>query len=170
MLKKILLSIFIIICVFICFAAIILHRLFDSYDDFAKDLTIPEGVEYLEPLATQPQNADNKQGFILYNGVQPGVYRYELNFIPSEQGYIYFQAYEVTTNQQLSASRLKKRSQTEITNTSTSQEKYAGEFSIYEGNWGEYYLARFEVWFAPLDGGNERKLFEEIYKVEGWQR
>jgi hypothetical protein len=43
-------------------------------------------------------------------------------------------------------------------------------FTIYEGDWGKPYAARFEVWFKPDSKGPERKLAERIYKIEGWQR
>ena len=43
-------------------------------------------------------------------------------------------------------------------------------FTIYEGDWGKPYAARFEVWFEPDSGGEPRKLLEEVFKIEGWQR
>lgn len=44
------------------------------------------------------------------------------------------------------------------------------EMTIYEGGWGIYYPARFELWFAPDSGKPERKLAERIFRVEGWER
>jgi len=32
------------------------------------------------------------------------------------------------------------------------------DFTIYEGDWGKPYVARFELWFKPDNGGQERKL------------
>ncbi|MBS1617322.1 MAG: hypothetical protein JST76_02325 [Bacteroidetes bacterium] len=43
-------------------------------------------------------------------------------------------------------------------------------FTIYEGDWGKPYAARFEVWLKPADGSRERKLYESIWQIEGWQR
>ena len=43
-------------------------------------------------------------------------------------------------------------------------------FTIYEGDWGKPYAARFEVWFRPDMAKTERKLAERIFKIEGWQR
>lgn len=43
-------------------------------------------------------------------------------------------------------------------------------FTIYEGDWGKPYAARFEVWFKPDSGKQERKIAERIFKIEGWQR
>jgi hypothetical protein len=48
--------------------------------------------------------------------------------------------------------------------------QYERPFTIYEGDWGKPYSARFEIWFIPDNGGKERKLVEKNYKVEGWQR
>ena len=42
-------------------------------------------------------------------------------------------------------------------------------FTISEGDWGEYYAARIEVWFKDSNG-KERKLMEKVYAVEGWMR
>ena len=44
------------------------------------------------------------------------------------------------------------------------------EFTIYEGNWEQYYAARFELWFRPDGGGAERKLAEATWRVQGWMR
>ena len=42
------------------------------------------------------------------------------------------------------------------------------EFTIYEGDWGEFYAARLEIWFVPANGGKPRKLKEKLFKVQGW--
>jgi hypothetical protein len=42
-------------------------------------------------------------------------------------------------------------------------------FTIYEGDWGNPYAARFEVWYRP-NKGEERKLKSKNFKIEGWQR
>lgn len=44
------------------------------------------------------------------------------------------------------------------------------EFTIYEGDWGDYYAARIEVWHKDAQTGMERKLMEKVYRVEGWMR
>jgi hypothetical protein len=45
-----------------------------------------------------------------------------------------------------------------------------GTITIYEGDWGKPYAARFEVWFKGNEDQRERKLMEKVYKIEGWQR
>ena len=44
------------------------------------------------------------------------------------------------------------------------------QFSIYEGDWGDYYAARIEVWHKDASTGVETKLLEKTYRVEGWMR
>ncbi len=44
----------------------------------------------------------------------------------------------------------------------------ASFFTIQEGDPGQFYGARFEVWFQPDDRNNlERKLFDQPFKIEG---
>ena len=44
------------------------------------------------------------------------------------------------------------------------------EFTIYEGDWGDYYAARIEVWHRDANTGEEKKLMDKVYRVEGWMR
>jgi hypothetical protein len=42
---------------------------------------------------------------------------------------------------------------------------------ILEGDWGQFYGARIEVWFKPDDINKpERKLMIKNYIVQGWMR
>ena len=43
------------------------------------------------------------------------------------------------------------------------------EFTIFEGDWGDCYAARIEVWFKDKQG-HKRKLSEKVYSVQGWMR
>ena len=52
----------------------------------------------------------------------------------------------------------------------TDRFSYQVEVTIYEGDWGVYYPARFELWFVPESGLPERKLLEDSFRIEGWQR
>ena len=75
--------------------------------------------------------------------------------------------------------RLKERSRIDVFNQSDTliridmgNDNYNSErtFTIYEGDWGKPYAARFEVWFVPASGGQEKKLVEKNFKIEGWMR
>ncbi|WP_348636566.1 hypothetical protein QLS71_015380 [Mariniflexile litorale] len=59
-----------------------------------------------------------------------------------------------------------------INNTNDTIKKFStkDDFTIYEGDWGKPYGARFEVWFKPDNGGKEVKLLEKNYIIEGWMR
>ena len=110
--------------------------------------------------------------FTLRNGMQPGIYNLTLRINPGEPGLTYLKAFEVTKGTQLSEDRLKDKSNERIGWSADPEEKFLYEngFTIYEGDWGKPYAARFEVWFKPDSGKPERKLMERICKIEGWQR
>jgi hypothetical protein len=112
------------------------------------------------------------QLFGLRNGMQPGIYEVAYSLNPGEPGETYLKAFEVTNDTPLSASRLKSASTTRMTWSADPSERFGATagFTIYEGDWGKPYAARFEVWLQPDSGQAERKLAERIFKIEGWQR
>jgi len=122
-------------------------------------------------LAGRIKNQD-KPALTLYNGMQPGIYVacYALN--PGAPGSVYLKAFEVTQGTPLSVQRLRYSSETRMAWSENPEERFSASagFTIYEGDWGKPYAARFEVWFKPDDGSPERKLAERIFKIEGWQR
>ena len=79
--------------------------------------------------------------------------------------------FEVTDNIELSAPRLQNASTVEVKNHSgfgiIANRK---RFTIYEGDWGDYYVARIEVWHRNATTKEETKLMEKNYRVEGWMR
>lgn len=110
--------------------------------------------------------------FRLVEGMQPGIYEviYALN--PGEPGSVYLKAFEVTRGTPLSVDRLPDASQARLGWSANAGEKFAAKagFTIYEGDWGKPYAARFEVWFVPASGNPERLLAQRVFKIEGWQR
>ncbi|MBL9182798.1 MAG: hypothetical protein JNN17_11710 [Verrucomicrobiaceae bacterium] len=110
--------------------------------------------------------------FRLLNGMQPGIYTVAYSLNPGEAGSVYLKAFEVTQGTPLSAARLEEKSKTRMTWSSTPEERFGAKagFTIYEGDWGKPYAARFEVWFEPDSGKDQRKLAERVFKIEGWQR
>jgi len=115
---------------------------------------------------------DEKYPFRLIDGMQPGIYLVAYSLNPGEPGSVYLKAFEVTQGTPLSVDRLAARSRTRMTWSTNSSERFGAkaEFTIYEGDWGKPYAARFEVWFTPDSGKPDRKLAERIFKIEGWQR
>ena len=108
----------------------------------------------------------------LANGMQGGIYFVRAYVNPGEPGYVYLKAFEATKNTPLSESRIPARSTEYIGWSNNPQEQffYTCEITVYEGDWGVYYPARFELWFVPDSGKPERKLLAKIFRIDGWQR
>lgn len=115
---------------------------------------------------------DDEHPFRLLTGMQPGIYSVVYMLNSGEPGTVYLKAFEVTNGTALSVERLEEKSKTRMTWSADSSERFSAKagFTIYEGDWGKPYAARFEVWFAPDSGEPERKLAERVFKIEGWQR
>lgn len=112
------------------------------------------------------------QPFHLTDGMQRGIYGVVYTLNPGEPGVVYLKASEVTKGTRLSEESLRQASATRMTWSSDPAERFGAKagFTIYEGDWGKPYAARFEVWFKPDSGKSERKLAERVFKIEGWQR
>jgi hypothetical protein len=153
----------------------------DTPDTFADNLKIPTNINIYNPVdigfdEKRPDSISNLHkkatDFQLYNSFQPGLYEYDFWTSKIDSGTIYIKAYEVTQNYALSTQRLPQSSSVKIYNPTDSIVKVGttNHFTIYEGDWGKPYAARFEVWFKPSIGGQERKIFERNFKIEGWMR
>lgn len=143
---------------------------------FGENHPIPKGLAYNKPkLASESLEegvcpSDSTTFLQLRNGAQGGIYEYSFFYPSLPEGTIWLQCYEVTENLPLSESEIKKKSTQEVKGT-----KHfaclvkAKSFTIYEGDWGDCYAARIEVWFKDKKG-KKRKLLEKTYGVEGWMR
>lgn len=86
-------------------------------------------------------------------------------------GDIYLKCFEVTENKPLSADSILQATMVSIENSSTFAQIVSKQsFTIFEGDWNEYYAARIEVWHKDAATRQEQKLYEKIYRVEGWMR
>jgi hypothetical protein len=148
-------------------------------DKYADKLTIPNNTKINLPSDTAFLTTDTIPNFQLYNSVQPGIYTYTIWTKKIDKGYCYLKAFEVTHNDPLSVDRLKERSKIEVYNPTDSIKMFTlgqtqynvnRDFTIYEGDWDKPYAARFEVWFVPANGGQESKIVEKNFKIEGWMR
>lgn len=150
-------------------------------DFFADNLKIPNDIEFQKPIELDTYinpkakdslvKADNSNlSFELANFFQPGIYEYYFWYNPTELGFIYLKAIEITQNQELSVERLRNNSVIEITELNNKVNLYTKEFTIYEGDWGKPYGSRIELWFKPKEGKSEFKLTEKNYIIEGWMR
>lgn len=143
---------------------------------FGVDHPIPEGLvcAYALPAdsipATQPTPADTASWLQIHRGTQGGIYEYTLYAPPLPEGEIFLRGFEVTENVPLSPRRLRKASRVTVPATkSFSRIVNRQKFTIYEGDWGDFYAVRVEVWHRPWHG-KEHKLMEKIYAMEGWMR
>lgn len=143
---------------------------------FAEEHPIPKDLVYNTPhkeeenMEDEVNPSDTTTYLQVRKSFQGGIYEYSFFYPTLPEGTIYLKCYEVTENLPLSKSRIKKASRHEVrgTNHFTCLVKHQ-RFTIYEGDWNKYYAARIEVWFKDKKG-NERKLLEKIYAVEGWMR
>ena len=145
-------------------------------DSFGKDHPIPEGLAYDIPMSedTPVVAVDSlaQESYLqLWNGIQGGIYEYSLYYPALLDGEVYLRCFEATENIELSASRLHEASTVEVKNHNgfglVAQRQM---FTIYEGDWDDYYAARIEVWHRDASTGKETKLLEKTYRVEGWMR
>ncbi|MBQ7178594.1 MAG: hypothetical protein IJS08_14360 [Victivallales bacterium] len=129
-------------------------------------------LENWRALLPKDSCRNGKPDLVLRDGMQGGIYEGLLWCNPMERGTVYLKAFEITKGTQLSSVRLKDSSNCVPGWSSIPQEQFFSimQFTIYEGEWEQFYGARFEVWFKPDDGSKERKLLEKNYKIQGWQR
>jgi hypothetical protein len=108
----------------------------------------------------------------LASGMQGGIYQVRAFVNPGEAGRAYLKVFEATRNTPLSTERIRPRSLARIGWSANPEEKfrYQSEITVYEGDWGNYYPGRFELWFIPDSGAQERKLIDRIFRIEGWMR
>ena len=146
-----------------------------SSDKFGKNHPIPNGLEFslpLDSLATQAiDTLGSNTWLVLRNDIQGGIYNYDFYYTPLPAGEIFLRCFEATENIPLSEKEIEERSKVQIDSTASfSQLVNKQQFSIYEGEWEDYYAARVEVWFRDTETKQEKKLLEKVYRVEGWTR
>lgn len=115
---------------------------------------------------------ENEQTWLqIWNSFQGGIYKYSFYYPELLSGTIYLRCFEVSKNEELSAKRLK-----EATSVDFHRHNKFGkivdmqEFTIYEGDWGDYYAVRVEVWYHDSGKKEDRILMSKIYRMEGWMR
>ncbi len=164
-------------------------------DHYSDKLTIPHDVPYETPIpwdcgrreeamrrmtlaelsrhiASQAAPKLTNDTFELRCRFQGGLFSAEAFVNPGEPGTLHLRAFEMTKGSPLSVKTLWAASERNARWSHNPSEKFLYEvpkITIYEGDWGQYYLARFEVWFVPESGG-ERKLIEKVFKIDGWTR
>lgn len=158
----------------------------ESQDTFINGLVIPEGYP-MKPIVDlsfgygddppvrercfahlPPRTA----GLVVCTGLQGGIFRVAARVRPNVPGVLFLRAVEPIRHKVLSAERLKQSTSQPVKPASPAVlvEYYTEDAMIYEGDWKDWYPARFELWLQPTDGGEALKLTEEVYEINGWRR
>ena len=115
---------------------------------------------------------ENEQTWLqIWNSFQGGIYNYSFYYPELLSGTIYLRCFEVSKNEELSARRIKESTSVDF----HGHNKFGKivdmqRFTIYEGDWGDYYAVRVEVWYHDPVKKEERMLMSKIYRMEGWMR
>lgn len=162
----------------ISFLFLSLILLLYPFDFFADNLIVPQDVRFDKPVSLYQNETEKSErvfnsDFILYDGFQPGIYKYDLYLNQIEKGKVYLKIFEISQNQILSEDDIENRSSINVYNPTQELKKFAlkDDFTVYEGNWDQFYGSRIEVWFRPNSKRcPERKLMTKNYIIQGWER
>ncbi|NRD24904.1 hypothetical protein HNV10_16740 [Winogradskyella litoriviva] len=160
---KLIISLFLILFFFI---------IVNPTDLFFSNLDIPKNIKYEKPVNLNSLSIDSIKKNKSYNenfylSGELGIYETIVWIKPKEDGEIYLRAFEEVGNIELSASRLKERSKVRVTKNELTL--YNQDFTIYEGVWEKYYIARIEIWMNPKVG-QDYKLKDKVFLIDGWVR
>ena len=126
--------------------------------------------EELESLDMQGLGRNAPQKVTLIDGMQGGMYLMEIWCNPGQSGTLSITANEITKGTHLSEYDLSKE-KIRVYGAPDGLVYFSCiGFTIYEGNWEQYYGAHFELWFTPDGSSQKRILWDGNYKIRGWQR
>ncbi len=142
----------------------------EVYDHDPSNFDFQKPVEYLEYRQRDSLNKLNvTEPKIEIIGTGYTVYDFYMWHQPREEGELYIKAFELTNNQQISKTKLDQRTKNIVDTISETFLLYKGRTTIDEGTFEKFYPVRFELWFNP-ENGNEIKLTEKKYLIDGWDR
>ena len=141
-------------------------------DGYARHHPIPDGVKLNIPLCDEESVVDSSDtdSFLQVYG-SLGVYEYDFYYPRLAAGEIFLRCFEASKNEPLSAESIENGSavgHAAVIDLTKVVEKQ--RFTIYEGDWEEYYAVRVEVWHRDSVTHKETKLMEKLYRMEGWMR
>ncbi len=146
---------------------------YDSYDELKFiDIEIPIEMNFKKPKnkINIEKLTRNKKEHIEVTGNGWAGYNFYMWHKPDEEGELYVKAIELTQKVKLSESRLQEKTKNIIKSKSDNFKLYEGKSLIYEGTFENYYPVRFEMWFRSKKNNEEKKLAENYYLIDGWDR
>lgn len=137
---------------------------------FKKILRLENNFKWIR-TKEQVEKKYDKNFLQLYRWIQWWIYYYDTWLNIKEQWKIHLKVFYLWTNIQLSQSKIRKDSITEVDNTlwETIRFKSKNDFTIQEWDWWDYYWARFELRYTPKNSFT-RKILEDYYIIEWWER
>lgn len=151
------------------------------FDFYSTNIESPQNIIYklpksgdLDSLKTRFKNEhinSNHTDFEVYSNNTEGIYYYTVWYKPKTKGYLYLKAIEITKNDTLSPNSLK-MSSVNIDSLSNSFQTLQPRrsFCIKEGDNGDYYIARFELWFKDSNKTKDTLLLTKNYKISGFEK
>ncbi|RNA62574.1 hypothetical protein D1631_11830 [Chryseobacterium nematophagum] len=145
------------------------------YKNYNNDIKNPKNATFSTPLKIASNGEKQlvevvSPNILLYDYLQPGKYKYDVFLNKIEKGKVYLKIYDFNTNRILSEKEVKMKSQLEVFNSTDELKEFGLDtsFTIEEGDWGDYYGSKVEVWFQPEDTTKpERKLLTKNYIIQG---
>ncbi|WP_160137310.1 hypothetical protein [Chryseobacterium sp. c4a] len=145
------------------------------YKPYNNDIKNPKNAKFSMPLKIHVDEKElvevTQPDVLIYDYLQPGSYKYDVFLNKTEKGKVYLKVYDFNTNRILSEKQIKKQSMMPVFNPNDELKEFSGgnnDFQVKEGDWGDYYGSRIEVWFQPDDSNkSERKLIEKNYIIQG---
>ena len=136
--------------------------------------------ESLAPLAASPDQETldslvpalpDKPFVVLAQMGQPGMYRLLL-VAPADYpaGTFCVKAREYTKGKELSVGDPQLQSMSTRAYRRICQLSEPVDFTVFSGEWGEYYASVWELYFTPAGGSESRCVNSQLYLMQGWSR
>ncbi|WP_426478825.1 hypothetical protein ACP3T3_05035 [Chryseobacterium sp. CBSDS_008] len=145
------------------------------YKPYNNDIKNPKNAKFSMPLKLFSDEKElvevTQPDILIYDYLQPGSYKYDVFLNKIEKGKVYLKVYDFNTNRILSEKEIKDQSMREVFNPNDELKEFSSgdkDFTVKEGDWGNYYGSKVEVWFQPEDSSQpERKLMIKNYIIQG---
>ena len=142
----------------------------EIYDHDPSNFEFDKPVEHLEFRQLDSlKNLEVHASKIEIIGTGYSGYDFYMWHKPKEKGGLYIKGFELTNNQPISEIKLNERTRNEVDTVADTFLLYEGRTTIDEGTFEKFYPVRFELWFNP-ENGEEIKLTERKYLIDGWDR